>query len=147
MKREEVFFLPKKSKYKRKFRVPGDTIKTCWDFREKCSKTYGDVFDEGRLPCEVKIPTAKKTFTGGNYIWRRDESRCPFPINQPNYYIVSELNDGTWQCSCPAWKFRRKECRHIQKAKANPEKYEIAVEFTGKLTNAFSKIFNSKAES
>jgi len=28
-------------------------------------------------------------------------------------YKVSYGNDGAWGCSCPAWKFRREECKHI----------------------------------
>ncbi len=31
-------------------------------------------------------------------------------------YIVSEKTDGTWACSCPAWKFHRApkvNCKHI----------------------------------
>lgn len=116
----------KESRYKRKFQVPGNTIKDCWDFRKKCRKKYGE-----NKPCLV----------AHNY--RRDESKCPFPIGKPNDYIVSEMKDGTWQCSCPAWKFRRKQCDHIDKAKANPEKYEIAVEFTEKLTKVFTKAFEN----
>ncbi len=115
----------KKSKYKRKFKVPGNTIKDCWDFRKKCRKKYG------KQPCLQDHP------------YQRDESRCPYPIHKPNDYIVSELYDGTWQCSCPAWKFRRKLCDHIRKAQREPEKYEIAVEFTGKTTDVLTKIFES----
>lgn len=113
-------------KYKRKFKVPGDTIHDCWSFRKKCNKKYGD---------------AKPCLVGDR--WRRDESKCPFPINKPTEYIVSEMEDGTWRCSCPVWKFRRQQCHHIDKAKRNPEKYEISVEFTGKLTDVFDKIFES----
>jgi len=123
-----------KRKYKRKFKVPGNTLKRCSDF-EEC---HG--LEEDTLPCRKKVPTAVKTYTGGYYYWVRDESRCPYPINQPNYYIVSETIDGEWQCSCPAWKFRRKQCHHIKKAQENPDKYEILVEFTGKRIETLSKI-------
>jgi hypothetical protein len=33
------------------------------------------------------------------------------------YYTVSLAQDGHWECSCPQWIFRRKECKHIQEAK------------------------------
>lgn len=33
------------------------------------------------------------------------------------HYTVSLKHDHTWQCSCPQWKFRRKECKHIIEAK------------------------------
>lgn len=118
--------MAKKSRYKRKFLVPGNTIKRCRDFRDKCRKEYG-----GKAPCLLK------------HSYRRDESRCTFSINKPNDYIVSERLDGTWACSCPAWKFRRKECDHIKTARREPEKYEIAKEFTGKTTATFTKLFEN----
>lgn len=31
-----------------------------------------------------------------------------------NKYIVSQGEVGEFGCSCPAWKFRRMECRHIK---------------------------------
>ena len=121
--------------YKRKFMVPGNTIKDCWSFRKKCRKKYARTGDNRDLPCSVQSP--------GSSYHRRDESRCPFPINKPNSYIVSETLDGEWQCSCPHWKFRRQECSHIRKAQANPEEFEIAVEFTGKLIDVFTKAFKT----
>jgi len=34
-------------------------------------------------------------------------------------YVVSLADDGeTWGCSCPHWKFRRAECKHIREVKA-----------------------------
>jgi len=130
-----------KKDYKKKFRIAGETIKTCWDFREECRRTYGNRTGEGRLPCEVKQPTTRKTYTGGYYIWRRDESRCPFPINQPSYYTVALTEDGEWQCSCPVWIYRRRECKHIRKVKENPSEYEISTEFTGKTSKIIEKLF------
>jgi len=126
-------------KYKRKFLVPGDTIKRCRDFRKKCiKKGYRNTGRTADLPCAVKDPR----FTNSTY-YRRDESRCPFPINKPTDYIVSETLNGEWQCSCPVWKFRRRQCHHIEKAKADPEKYEIAVGFTGRTTDALAKVFGN----
>lgn len=113
-------------KYKRKFKVPGDTIRSCRSFQKKCRKEYPN-----RAPCN----------SVGSY--RRDKSKCPYPIGKPNEYIVSETINGEWQCSCPSWKFRRRQCHHIAKAKANPEKYEIAVEFTERTTDVLSKIFEN----
>jgi len=129
-----------KRKYKRKFKVPGRTIRTCRDFREKCSEIYGYDIGLGKLPCEVKVPTAVKTYTGRFYIWVSKESHCPFPINKPKDYIVSETVDGEWQCSCPVWKFKRRECHHIREAKRNPKKYEIPLEFTERRIETLSRI-------
>ena len=28
-------------------------------------------------------------------------------------YVVSRTRTGEMQCSCPVWKFRRRECKHI----------------------------------
>ena len=37
-------------------------------------------------------------------------------------YIVSLSDQGIYGCSCPAWKFRRQECSHIQFVRReNPE--------------------------
>ena len=33
------------------------------------------------------------------------------------YYVVAIDKDGNYGCSCPVWKFRRKECHHIIKVK------------------------------
>ncbi len=127
--------------YKRKFRVPGDTEKWCSDFEKKCEKKYGRDHTHGSLPCKGKfryylIENGKRI----NY-YGRDESKCPFGAGKPAMYIVSEMEDGTWRCSCPAWKFRRKRCHHIDKAKWNPDKYEIAKEFTGRTAEALDRVF------
>ena len=37
-------------------------------------------------------------------------------------YIVREMPDGTWGCSCPAFAFKQQECKHIRKIKYPPEK-------------------------
>lgn len=37
------------------------------------------------------------------------------------YYIVSQDKNGNFGCSCPEWKFRRNECKHIIAVKNNPE--------------------------
>ena len=39
-------------------------------------------------------------------------------------YVVSLSDKNTWGCSCPVWKFRRQECKHIIMVKLNPERYE-----------------------
>ena len=39
-------------------------------------------------------------------------------------YVVSLSDKNTWGCSCPAWKFRRQECKHIIRVKLNPERYK-----------------------
>jgi len=42
------------------------------------------------------------------------------------YYVVAVDKDGNYGCSCPVWKFRRKECHHIIKVKQSGSK-EIVV--------------------
>jgi len=113
--------------YKRKFLVPGDTVKDCWAFRKQCRKEHPDL-----RPCQTK----------GRYSYASDPSKCPYPIGKPTEYIVAETEEGEWQCSCPHWKFRREECGHIRKAKANPEKYEISKEHTQRTTETLKKIFS-----
>jgi hypothetical protein len=37
----------------------------------------------------------------------------------PNkFYKVSLTENGEYQCSCPVWIFRRKQCKHIEQVKA-----------------------------
>lgn len=36
-----------------------------------------------------------------------------------NTYVVAIDDDGNYGCSCPVWKFRRLECKHILQVKAN----------------------------
>jgi len=36
-------------------------------------------------------------------------SRRPLQV-----YTVSLAKDGTWGCSCPSWRFRREQCKHIE---------------------------------
>jgi len=38
-------------------------------------------------------------------------------------YIVS-FKRGRWMCSCPAWIYRRKECKHIKLAQSGQVKSE-----------------------
>lgn len=118
-------------KYKRKFRVQGRSLIRCRDYRKECEKRFGN-----KPPCLSNV----KSFIIRPYFFR-DENLCPFPINKPREYIVSETLEGKWECSCPAWKFRRKQCHHIKEAKKNPKKYEISVEFTEKTSKVFEKIF------
>lgn len=34
-------------------------------------------------------------------------------------YTVAMREDGSFGCSCPQWKFRREECKHIKKINEN----------------------------
>ena len=43
-------------------------------------------------------------------------------------YTVSLADDNkTWGCSCPAWKFRRQECKHIKGVRKEYEEVELFV--------------------
>jgi len=43
--------------------------------------------------------------------------RWQVPGSNGNVWTVAIDKDGNYGCSCPAWKFRRLECRHIQHVK------------------------------
>ncbi|MBA7590105.1 hypothetical protein ES708_32207 [subsurface metagenome] len=45
--------------------------------------------------------------------------------NGNDVYVVALSDKNEWGCSCPAWKFRRIECKHIIRVKLNPDRYEI----------------------
>jgi len=57
-------------------------------------------------------------------------------------YIVGETVEGLWQCGCKGWTTHvpREDCKHIEKAKADPKKYEIAVSWTGKTVEVIKKV-------
>jgi len=38
-------------------------------------------------------------------------------FSSENYYIVKRNTDSSWECSCPHFKYRKKECKHIKKIK------------------------------
>ena len=40
--------------------------------------------------------------------------------NGDKLYTVAKKDDGTWGCTCPVFKFRHIECKHIQAVQANP---------------------------
>lgn len=39
----------------------------------------------------------------------------PSTTNRSKAYIVAMNDQGGYGCSCPAWKFRRLQCKHIQR--------------------------------
>jgi len=40
--------------------------------------------------------------------------------NPDTTYTVSLKPDGSWECSCPHWIYRHRECKHIRKVKNRP---------------------------
>ena len=120
-------------KYKRKFLVPGNTVK----------KNFFEEYCKGN--CPRAHPSNAQGFHyrcrgfGGLYPPYRE---CVNKDKIFNEYIVSETEDGEWQCSCKAWTTSkpRKDCKHILKAQANPEKYEVDVGWTGKSLETIKKV-------
>ena len=65
-------------------------------------------------------------------------------------YVVAKYDDGSWACSCPAWKFHKGErvdCKHILEIK-NQNQEETTIEITGVIdfpktpsTNCFGPLF------
>ncbi len=54
----------------------------------------------------------------GMWLHRWDVTSFTRPNKPP--YVVALKSDGTWGCSCPAWKFAKApkgDCKHIQKIK------------------------------
>jgi hypothetical protein len=70
------------------------TCSTCQNKgRSRSSSVYG-----GTAP-------ATKQWVERHEVHSSDLERC---------YIVARKQDGTWGCSCPQWKFRRQQCKHIE---------------------------------
>lgn len=40
-------------------------------------------------------------------------------------YTVSLSDKNEYGCSCPVWKFRRIECKHIRNVRFNPDGYKV----------------------
>ena len=59
--------------------------------------------------------------------------------NPEKKYTVSQRTDGIWECSCPAWKYRRQTCSHIMTAQQYTEDNyyieEMDVLATGKIVD------------
>jgi len=119
--------------------VPSSKRKTC---REVCAS-----YDNP--PCRT-AQTSRHSYGSYNVV---DTKLCPHKdkiVKNPltygvffegDKYIVSEKMDGSWVCSCPASIFQKMICSHILEAKRNPHKYEIDVNFTGRMIKTFEEVF------
>ncbi len=47
--------------------------------------------------------------------------------NSMHTYTVAVDAMGNWGCSCPVWKFKRLECKHIQKIKASQQEIRAEI--------------------
>lgn len=43
-----------------------------------------------------------------------------------NTYTVAKDRDGNFGCSCPRWKFKREECKHIAQIKSALQQKAVA---------------------
>jgi len=119
-------------KYKRKFLVQGETVKKHF-FMEHCGKDCPQsTWIKGRTRC-WGLGSIDPPYT-----------ECAQRDKMFNEYIVSETEDGEWQCNCKAWTTHkpRQDCKHIRRAKADPKKYEIDPEWTGKTTQIMKKVLS-----
>jgi len=55
-------------------------------------------------------------------------------------YVVSLSDKNEWGCSCPAWKFRRQECKHIIRVRLNPERYKEIEEQSSRPTYVLARV-------
>jgi len=108
----------RKDKYKRKFIVLGDTPKK--EICDECIITANYTYYALAHPC-----------SNTNQI---EPNNCIKPDDAFKKYLVSETIDGKWVCSCPRGKFHRVNgesiCHHVDKAKQNPDKYEVTKSVT-----------------
>jgi len=132
----------KLKKYKRKFLVPGDSPRDCSSFGCFNGKLYSWIQGYDKMPPCIRDVARKLRRTFNLWDDLKEMDKCPHreELNKPNMYVVSEREDGKWECACPRWKFRREECHHIKKARRNPEKYEVDPEWTGKALDAIRRV-------
>ncbi|MBV6343626.1 SWIM zinc finger family protein [Candidatus Magnetobacterium casensis] len=68
-------------------------------------------------------------------------NRWPVPRSDgKGNWIVAVDKDGNWGCSCPVWKFGRKECKHIGAIKSG----EYDVPATAKAEYRLAKVLKPK---
>lgn len=127
-------------KYKRKFLVPGDTPKSSFfvDYCQNCT--------EGKLPYPKRCRGIGSFISP--YYGKRPLDECIHKDKLFNQYIVSEPEEGPWQCSCKGWIFKYKklgqDCDHIKRVKKDPKKFtEIPVENTGTTIEALKRVFET----
>jgi hypothetical protein len=133
------------NKYKRKFLVPGETPKgKNWSERDaNCERLCGLAYSFSQSRYSPNGTRKNQLCLHGGFWWQHpDYSRCVHQDEVFNQYLVSETEDGKWQCSCKAWTARmpRTDCKHIIKAKVDPKKYEIDPDWTGKTTDLMRKV-------
>lgn len=58
-----------------------------------------------------------------------------------NIYIVSLTDENTFACSCPAWIYRRQECKHIQRLKRALSQRKTDRILTALETNEIKQIY------
>jgi predicted ABC-type ATPase len=78
-------------------------------------KTIREMFQNPKVKWLDEIPQVEEKYWGGhNWVedWQVESS------SSGNVYTVARDDKGRYGCSCPAWKFRRIECKHIKKIKA-----------------------------
>ena len=127
--------------YRRKFLVPGETPRVGRYSRELCSELCGAPFlvapPFGPNPNRINAPCVK------GYLWGKpDYSKCRHPEKMFNQYLVGKTETGTWTCSCKAWTTTvpRKDCKHIKKARRNPQRYEVPSGFTERAIKAVKRL-------
>lgn len=53
----------------------------------------------------------------------------PSESNSSKFYIVAQDTEGGYGCDCPVWKFRREECKHIERVKREHPKESVLQEY------------------
>ena len=71
----------------------------------------------GEKKKSMVIQTRKTTVLKWIRKWRIESYNRPGIV-----YVVAKTEDGEWGCSCPHWKFRRIECKHIRQVKRDRER-------------------------
>jgi hypothetical protein len=91
-------------------------MKTCWQTCFKCRKQFRGRYMAMEC-CSCKgAPSRSNAIYGGElgadkqWIERHEVTSSSLD----RHYVVSLHRDGYWGCSCPVWKFRRLQCKHIE---------------------------------
>ena len=97
----------------------GKTYQTCMS----CGKQYKGAYMSLVCTACVPSPSRRKPVYGGKTEPTSEQWVERHEVHSDDLervYVVSKHREGHWACSCPVWKFRRQQCKHIARVVCQP---------------------------
>ena len=99
--------------------------------RRRSSHSYGNR-PRQRIFQVISLPTA-----GSPHSFRVQKWQVRSHSDPSKHYTVSLRKDGVFECSCPQWIYRRRECKHIQEVQDSIRAQAFTQAQTPKATKGF----------